>query len=298
MSDDSLNIFHIGFSSEVDGPGMRMVIYLKGCNLHCPWCAAPESISAATQMLFYPQRTENPLKLPAACAYGAITIDEAGKVLRDCAQCQQCGSLSCTSGHGRAFEKVGEWRTIESLRAQVARYRRFFAAGGGVTIGGGEPSCQLPALHELLLLLRKDGVNLTLETNGTHADLPVIYPLLNLLYIDFKHPDSSVSAEITGQGNETVLANIAARYQQKRKMVVRIPLIPGFNSDAESLRRFGEVLRSIGVLTVEILPYHQRGITKWQACGISEAAGYNIPSAELLIQARRAISEAGHILKE
>lgn len=295
---DALNIFHIGFSSEVDGPGMRMVIYLKGCNLHCPWCAAPESISPAAQMLFYPQRAENLLKLPSACPYGAITLHEAGNLLRDCTKCQQCQSLICTTDHSRAYEKAGEWRSIESLRTQAARYRRFFAAGGGITIGGGEPGCQLPALQKLLALLYKDGINITLESNGTNADLPLIYPLLNLLYIDLKHPDSDIAADITGQGNETVLANIAARYQQRGKMIVRIPLIPGFNSDENSLRRFAALLRAIGPLTVEILPYHQRGIAKWQACGTTKAAGYITPTNELLTQARLIISKSGLLLQE
>ena len=299
MTDNYLNIFHIGFSCEVDGPGMRMVIYLKGCNLHCPWCAAPESIDASVEMLFYPQRAEQPQRLPAACPYNAISLGEAGKLQRNANLCQQCCTFTCTTGHGNAFEKIGEMRTIDSLRTLIARYQRFFTNGGGVTIGGGEPTCQLPALRKLLSQLREDGVNLALETNGTHVDLPSIYPLLDLLYIDLKHPDSSIATQITGMGNNTVLANIAARYAQHVDMVVRIPLIPGVNSDADSLQRFAALLRAIGQLTVEILPYHQRGLSKWQACGKAELAGdYALPTDEQLTQARQIISNTGLLLKE
>ena len=46
-----LRVFEIERFAVHDGPGIRTVVFLKGCGLRCPWCSNPESQSAARQLL-------------------------------------------------------------------------------------------------------------------------------------------------------------------------------------------------------------------------------------------------------
>lgn len=244
-----------GFTCEVDGPGQRLVWYLKGCNLRCPWCAAPESISPRPEVLVYPQRSDDRSGMAAACPYGAIS--ETGE--RDRARCDACETLACANSGHPAFVRVGDAYTIEELLAQALRYQPFYGEDGGVTIGGGEPTCQFAAVEALLAGLKAAGQRTAMETNGTHPHLPELYQWLDRLYIDFKHPDDPAYHPAQ------VLANIRARYTLGQPLVVRIPLVPGVNADSPTLHQAGQALAAIGPLTVELLPLHRRGSAKCHA---------------------------------
>lgn len=291
-SDTRLLVFNIGFTCEVDGPGQRMVVYVKGCNMRCPWCAAPESIVPRPEVLFYPQRLEDPRRAVKACSYGAVRL-HGNSVSRDVSVCASCDTLSCLDTDNPAFERAGEEISVAEVVERVIRYRAFFT-NLGVTIGGGEPTCRFEAVRELLTRLRKEGVHTAIETNGVCPELPQLFEVVDLLYIDLKHPDSAGCAEATGQGNESVLANIGARWRQGRAMVVRIPLVPGYNEDEETMREFGAVLSAIGALSVELLPYHRRGEVKWRALGLDPPAGdAREPSPDEMERARGVLKEWG-----
>lgn len=261
-----LLVCDVGFTSDIDGPGQRMVIYLKGCNLHCPWCALPETIAPEPEMLFYANRVNQPQQAITACPHGAV-FQQANGVVRNRNICRTCDGRECLQSSSRAFDWVGRWLTVSDLVAQAIRYRMFFSRSGGVTVGGGEPTCQFDAAQNLLTALRAEGLNTAMETNGTHARLPDIFAVLNTLLIDLKHPDDAICRMVTGAGNTTVLANIRRRHETRGAMCVRIPLIPGFNDDPATIQQFGKVLAAIGALTVEVLPFHRRGEVKWRALG-------------------------------
>lgn len=276
----TLQIFDIGFSMRIDGPGQRMVVYTKGCNLACPWCAAPESISRQPQVLFYPTRLSDPTRTIDACPYQAVSLRD-NLVSRDVQRCATCADFVCTAQGNPAFQQVGECVPVTDLIARALRYRAHFGQDGGVTVGGGEPTCQFHAVQALLAGLHDAGVHTAMETNGTHPRLQELFPLLDLLYIDCKHPDDAACARITGVGNAQGFANMRARMAQGGVMIVRIPLVPGYNADDACLHDFGKQLSAIGPLTVEVLPFHKRGAMKWQALGQSMPAEYSpVPSTE------------------
>jgi pyruvate formate lyase activating enzyme len=268
-----LSIFNIGFSAVVDGPGQRLVIYCKGCNLRCPWCAAPESIDFEQQVLFYSERVTEPADVIAACPNGAVYLD--GVVIsRDVKVCKECFEHDCIKACHPAFELVGQVVSVEALIERAKRYRAFFGKSGGVTVGGGEPTCQFDPLHELLSGLKDLGIHTAIETNGTHAELPLLFDLVDLLYIDFKHPDPAC---YPGDNSENVLQNIRQRYLDGGRMIVRIPLVSGYNADPATLHSFGEVLASVGAIEVEVLPYHTRGFSKWRGCGLEPDLALSVP---------------------
>ncbi len=269
----SLSIFNIGFSAVVDGPGQRLVIYCKGCNLRCPWCAAPESIDFAPQVLFYSERVTEPADVIAACPNGAVYLD-GDVIIRNVEVCKECSEHDCIKSCHPAFELVGQMVSVEALVERAKRYRAFFGKSGGVTIGGGEPTCQFDPLHELLGGLKDSGIHTAIETNGTHAELPVLYDLIDLLYIDFKHPDT---ARYPGDNSENVLLNIRKRHLQDGQMIVRIPLVSGYNADSGIVHSFGKALASVGAIEVEVLPCHTRGVTKWRACGLEPDLALGVP---------------------
>ena len=274
-SADTLLVLNTGFTVEVDGPGQRMVVYLKGCNLCCPWCAAPESVAARPEVLFYPRRVDDPRRVAAACPKGAVDVRE-GIASRDVTVCQSCSGYECAASDNPAFELAGEEMSIDVIVEKVVRYRSFYSKLGGVTIGGGEPTCQFQGVKSLLTRLHDKGIDTAMETNGTSPRLPELFPVLDLLYIDLKHPDDAEAARVTGKGNGIILDNIGQRCGEGERMIVRICLVPGFNSDEETLRLFGSTLSAIGPLNVEILPFHRRGQAKW------EALGREMPCADVL----------------
>lgn len=293
MTEQSLTIFDIGFTCGIDGPGQRMVVYLKGCNLHCPWCAAPESISPSPEVLFYPERVPDLPLLRSACPFGAVGSTN-GRVTRDTTRCRVCTSFPCVESGIAAFERCGETRSVVEILELVRQYRAFFGKTGGVTFGGGEPTYQFVAVNALLAAIHADGIHTALETNGLHPLLPELFSTLDMLYIDLKHPDPAQCAVITGQDNAVTLANIRARAAAGEAMVVRIPLAPGYNADAVTLRAFGETLAGIGPLTIELLPFHRRGEVKWQALGKAmPASNTDEPSVVVLEAARAMLREYG-----
>lgn len=293
MNDAQVTIFDIGFTYDIDGPGQRMIVYFKGCNLHCPWCASPESMAANPEVLFYPDRASSKEAAIAACPFGAVS-QESGIAICSPKICRSCGTFPCIHSDVPAFEMCGRVVSTLEIIKHAEEYRPFFGSNGGVTIGGGEPTCQFSALRQILSGLHQRSIHTAIETNGTHPGLQDLFPLLDLLLVDLKHPVSERCKGIVGQGNETVLSNIATRWNQGGSMVVRIPLVPGYNADEAAIHEFGKALSSIGRLSIELLPFHRRGEVKWRALGLTMPAELSTePSKQLLAQVREILQSYG-----
>jgi pyruvate formate lyase activating enzyme len=287
---DSLLVLNTGFTVEVDGPGQRMVVYLKGCNMCCPWCAAPESMNPLSEVLFYPRRVDDPKRVAEACPNGAVELGNPVP-LREVAICRSCGDHPCVTSDNPAFELAGGEMSVRDIIDKVVRYRSFYSKLGGVTIGGGEPTCQFKGVKSLLTRLHEKGIHTAMETNGSSPQLSELFPALDLLYIDLKHPDDAEASRMTGQGNAMILDNIRQRNAQDGRMTVRICLVPGYNSDEDILHLFGSTLSAIGPLNVEILPFHRRGQVKW------EALGRRMPAGDVTEPSREMVRRAAEILR-
>lgn len=99
-----MNIFATGFSDGFDGPGRRWVVYLKGCNLQCRWCANPEGMSVKNEIMFYPRRCSHAEK---TCPYGAVTLRQ-DKYTIERAKCEHCDDRPCIAVWNHpSFEYVG-----------------------------------------------------------------------------------------------------------------------------------------------------------------------------------------------
>ena len=165
--------------------------------------------------------------------------------------------------------KGGIGVSVEALADEAERCRAMFFDGGGVTFTGGECTCQFAPLKAALTLLRQRGIGTAIETNGTAARLPELFPLLDELIMDCKHHDSEIHRRFTGMGNEQIVQNLRAALTACPCVLVRIPLIHGFNASAEDMERFAALFGQCDGARIrfEPLPYHEYGREKWEKCG-------------------------------
>ena len=176
----------------------------------------------------------------------------------------------CANPEGMSFDGDCKNISVSEIVSEVFRSRAMFFDNGGVTFTGGEATAQLEPLSEALRLIKEGGVDTAIETNGTNPDLPEIFPYLDHLIIDFKHPDTVRHRELTGVGNEVVKKNIASAIKFGADVLVRIPLIGGFNNGEDDIKGFLSFFESINAdnLRVEILKYHEYGKDKWKKLGL------------------------------
>ncbi len=253
----NIKIFQKGFNFSQDGPGNRLVIHLQGCNMNCPWCSNPEGMDFNGSLI-----KKATLK-PEACPLGAISNNSVDRNI-----CRDCFKKECISKFGGLKCSCIEVST-EDLLKECLRCEPMFFDGGGVTLTGGEPTLQFEALLELLSKLKEKGIHTALETNATNPRLPELFELVDFLITDIKHYDNDMHKSVTGVENTTVIENISRAAQTRKQLLIRIPLIGGFNCREGDGKGFSALLSKIctEVCSVELLKYHEYGKDKWLNCG-------------------------------
>lgn len=254
-----VRILFKGFNFSQDGPGNRLVYHLQGCNMRCPWCSTPESMPEQGTLLVSGTPEER------FCPFGAV---KNGQV--DRTQCAACYEKPCTKYAGSKLRMSCTVMNINAVVDEIKSSMPMFFDGGGVTFTGGEPTVQFEALKELLIRLKKLGINTALETNGSHIKLPELFELVDWMIIDCKHYDNGAHFSATGIGNEIILDNIAAAAKKRAQLLIRIPLINGFNASEKDAERFAALFRSMDTknCSFELLRYHEYGKDKWAQCGM------------------------------
>ena len=252
-----------------DGPGLRTTVFLKGCPLRCRWCSNPESQRPGPEILYNRSRCMGCHSCVAACPKSLITPSDGGVSIRrdECDGCGRCEDACPTA----SLVRKGRAMTVEEVVRDVARDREFYtSSGGGATLSGGEPFSQGDFLYELLSAIREAGVSTAIETTA-HADWSAMercLPELDCVMVDVKHADSGAHAAWTGVGLETIFANLRNLASKHGNVTIRIPVIPGFNTDAHARDGLTGLAAELG-LRVELLPYHILGEGKYAMLGRS-----------------------------
>ena len=262
-------VFNIQRFSIHDGPGIRTIVFLKGCPLACKWCSNPESQSPKPQVLYNKNLCMGCMRCVQACSLGAISPGNPGWINRNvCTGCGVCAK-ACTT---KALELKGQKMTVEQviqiLKKDSSYYHR---SDGGITLSGGEPLRQSAFARELLKACQSNGWHTAIETTAMVSEQVIkeVLPFVDLVLLDIKNTDGRIHQEYTGQSNEVILKN-ALSVAQMTQTVVRIPVIPGFNMDTESVRKIGRFAKKLpGVKTVHLLPYHTYGQNKYELLGKS-----------------------------
>lgn len=275
-------IFDIKRYAINDGPGIRTAVFFKGCPLECWWCHNPEGQSPQPQLMVRQNRCKTSLDCVAICPHQAIRW-ENGPVL-DWTRCDQCGKCTDTCYPG-ALEKVGREIYPDLLMAQIARDIPFFEqSGGGVTFTGGEPMMQSEFLADVLGLCKEQQIATAVDTSGhtSWENFQYILSLVDLYLYDLKLIDPIEHMKYTSASNKLILSNLQKLSEAGAHIIIRIPLIPGINDHEENLNRSALFMAKLPQLDgVEVMPFHDIGVAKFQALGKSyKLPGLASPSKE------------------
>lgn len=207
-----LRVHSIESLGTYDGPGIRLVIFLQGCNFKCLYCANPDTIE---------------------------------------------------------FNSGTEY-TAESLLKMAQSQRSFFGKKGGVTVSGGDPLVQAKELIEFFKMLRNDGFNTCIDTNGSILN-DSVKELLNytdLVLLDIKQIDAQKHKKLTGMSNSRTLAFSQYLAENGIRTWIRYVLVPGYSDDESDLHALGKHIAGMkNIEKLEIQPYHKLGVHKYEALG-------------------------------
>ncbi len=239
-------IFNIQKFCVNDGPGIRTTVFLKGCPLHCIWCHNPESQSRENQILFYESR---------------------------CTHCGKCRDLTADDPDffcpNEAKEICGRTVSSDEVVAEVLKDLLFYEnSGGGVTLSGGEPLFQFAFALELLEKCKIHKLHTAIETCGfaPKNQIAQIAQYTDLFLFDFKEADPRRHKAYTGVDNGLILENLFALNEMKKNIILRCPIIPGYNDRQEHYDRICELANTLpSVIGIEIEPYHALGEHKYVA---------------------------------
>lgn len=265
---ESATVFNIQKFSLDDGPGIRTVVFLKGCPLRCAWCANPESQRRAPQLEW---KESACVGCGACCAAApdAPVVEHGGRRhvdvrgLRGDTDQAQAAVRACPT---HALTCIGETRTTDEVLRVCLQDKPFYDdSGGGVTLSGGEALTWPDFCLELIGRLREEGIDTCLETEGHVA--PEVFrriaPQLDHLLMDLKHVDPARLEAHVGADGQLMLANLRWAIAQGLDVLPRTPVVPGFNDDERDARAMARWLHDAGAARVQLLPFHNFGESKY-----------------------------------
>ncbi len=267
MSRDAI-VFEIEKFAVHDGPGIRTVVFIKGCPLHCLWCHNPESQSFEPELLFHAEKCTVCGKCAAVCPEHCHTIT-AGKHTFDRTQCLHCGICSehCPA---EALNPAGRKMSVDEVMAEVLKDEVFYRnSGGGITLSGGEPLANFEFSFDLLKAAKQSGIHTAVETSGFAPwdRIRALLPLVDLWLWDVKTiPEKH--EKLTGVPAESILENLKKVDQSGASIILRCPLVPGVNDSDMELRHIALLANEHPhVRQIDLEPYHPLGENKSRSLG-------------------------------
>lgn len=225
----------------VDGPGLRMVIFMQGCPMRCAYCHNPDTWAEKKGTLLSSEELiEKFLRNRSYYKNGGITVS-GGEPL-----CQP----EFVTDLFRKAKKEGISTCLDTSGIMFS-YRK--------TESGWEKAQN--GIHEEI---RSYGSGMLLK------DYEELLAVTDLVLLDIKHTDAEAHGRLTGHSNEAVFAFLAYLEEQKVPVWIRRVVVPGYTDDEEELLRLGEFIGGFSNLqAVEVLPYHTMGMAKYKELGLA-----------------------------
>lgn len=241
-------VFDIQRFSVHDGPGIRTTVFMKGCPLRCRWCHNPEGLSKDIQLQFFQEK---------CLGCGACGKRDS---LSDAEKCPSGALIVCG-------KEIGE----EELVTEILKDRVFYNPEGGITFSGGECLLQSDFVASVLKQVKKLGFSTAVDTSGcvpwTSIEKTLEY--CDIYLYDIKAADSSIHKTYTGLGNELILQNLKCLSDHRKRLWVRIPVIPGVNDNKREMSDIAEIVSCLKyVEQVTLMPYHTLGADRYKTLGI------------------------------
>jgi len=269
-----------------DGPGIRSVVFLKGCQMRCRWCANPEGLNAGSEVLFHAGRCLHCGKCAEHCPVGihrwldnVHTLDRS----RQCQGCRLCEE-GCPTG---ALSVTGEKLTPDTVFHRVMADETWFRqSGGGVTLSGGEVCMQPEFASKLIQQIGAEDIHTAIETAGYASWRAVqqVASVCDLILYDLKSADDEQHKRYTGVSNKIIVRNLERLLQQDRRIIIRIPVIPHFNDAPDQADKLLMLIHSLtrhrpAFKHIELLPYHRFGTGKYAL--LNKAYAWNSATARV-----------------
>lgn len=276
-----------------DGPGIRTMIFLQGCPLHCIWCHSPESQSFVGHLAVNPilcvgvedcgeclkvckQKALNKTKP----TYSKILKKDITAISLDRNLCSECGDCAKVC-YPKALYFTSKSMCVDEVMKIVEKDRLYYEkTGGGITISGGEPMVQNLFAYELLKESKYRGLHTALDTSGCvdWGKYEPLLPYVDLFLYDLKIIDDEKSSKFIGVSSSVILHNLFNIAEKKIPIQIRVPVIPSINDDDENLKTISRICKKLGdsLDKVQLLPYHKLGTSKYERIGLE----YKMPPVD------------------
>jgi pyruvate formate lyase activating enzyme len=280
-------IFNIQHFSVHDGPGIRDVVFFKGCPLKCVWCSNPESQSFENQLAYNKARCIGCGKCIMICEKKALKFSGENGIFIDrerCTRCFKCTEECCA----KAMHKFGEDITADEVIKLTVGKQQTWRADGGITLSGGEVLAQADFAEEILSKCRRMGIHTAIETSlySSWENVKRVAKQCNLVFADMKLINSEKHKKYVGVPNEKIKENLQrlSAVFPSLDIIVRTPVIPEITDDEENILGIAEFLKGIHIKDYELLPFHNFGAPKYNQLGMEYAfeTAPNTPKSEIL----------------
>lgn len=249
-----------------DGDGIRTTVFLKGCNMNCPWCHNPETISKEPELIFYANKCIGCGKCFEVCPNGAHKAVNGEHVI-DRELCRNCGKCAEIC-YAEALKMIGKEMTAEQVMAEIRQDIAYYGnSGGGVTVSGGEVLCNKEFTLELAKMCKAENIHFAIESNISfpYGYCEELFLSCDLIMCDLKIFDDEKHREITGVSNKNILENIKKLDTLGIPVIVRTPLIPDATDSLENLTAIASYIKDMkNLVRYEILNFNPLGEGKYK----------------------------------